>query len=220
MHMAHALHVISSGTQSLSDVRRVVARIHPYITMFHLREKQRTARELWEWTQDLVAAGLPCTKLAVNDRVDVALASGAAAIQAAYHSLPAGVIRRLAPHRLIGVSVHSVTEAKAAEASGADYVLFGHVFASTSKPGQAGRGLAALQEIVESVNLPVIALGGITPNNAPDTLATGCAGIAVLSAIMLARDPMLSAQQFQQAMQNVRVSPRCAWPMAKMEGVK
>lgn len=218
--MRHALHIISSGQQPLATVRDITAQIHPYIDMFHIREKQRSARELWEWTQGITAAGLPDAKLAVNDRVDVALACHAAAIQVAYHSLPPDVIRRLVLNKRIGVSVHNVAEAEAAEAAGADYVLYGHVFASVSKPGLAERGLAALQETVESVSLPVIALGGITPDNAAKVLATGCAGIAVLSAVMHAADPVLSVQRFQQAMRDVRVSPRCAWPVAKRERIQ
>ncbi|MMZ53721.1 Regulatory protein TenI [compost metagenome] len=218
--MRHALHIISSGKQPLATVRDITAQIHPYIDMFHIREKQRSARELWEWAQGITVAGLPKTKLAVNDRVDVALACHAAAIQVAYHSLPPDVIRRLVPNKRIGVSVHNVAEAEAAEAAGADYVLYGHVFASASKPGLAGRGLAALQETVESVSVPVIALGGITPDNAAEVLATGCAGIAVLSAVMHATNPVLSVQRFQQAMRDVRVSPRCAWPVAKRERIQ
>ncbi|GED14220.1 thiamine phosphate synthase [Aneurinibacillus migulanus] len=218
--MRHALHIISSGKQPLATVRDITAQIHPYIDMFHIREKQRSARELWEWAQGITVAGLPKTKLAVNDRVDVALACHAAAIQVAYHSLPPDVIRRLVPNKRIGVSVHNVAEAEAAEAAGADYVLYGHVFASASKPGLAGRGLAALQETVESVSVPVIALGGITPDNAAEVLATGCAGIAVLSAVMHATNPVLSVQRFQQAMRDVHVSPRCAWPVAKRERIQ
>ncbi|MED0678055.1 thiamine phosphate synthase [Aneurinibacillus thermoaerophilus] len=214
----HVFHVISSGKQSLVEAKQIIANIHPYIDAFHLREKQRTARELWEWTQTLGKVGLTREKLIINDRADVALAAGAVGIQTAYHSLPAPVMRHLAPSLLLGVSVHSVEEAKAAEAAGADYVLFGHVFASASKPGQAGRGLAALREVVESVSIPVIALGGITPENTVKILATGCTGIAVLSAVMQAKEPVLSVQQFQQAISQVRTSPRHVWPTAKTEG--
>lgn len=210
--MRHAFHVLSSGTQPLADVLRIVAQIHPYIDLFHLREKEKTAKELWEWVQQITASGIPCAKLAINDRADIAQASGAAAIQAAYHSMPAAVLRQLAPTQLLGVSVHSLSEAKAAEVAGADYVLYGHIFPSASKLGQPGRGLASLQEMVESIDLPVIALGGITPDRAADVLATGCTGIAALSAVMQSIDPVLSVKEFHQAIQDARVPPRYAWP--------
>jgi thiazole tautomerase (transcriptional regulator TenI) len=220
MLQRHVLHVISSGQQPLDTVAHIISRIHPYLDVFHLREKHRSARELWEWTQTLSTNGLPRAKLILNDRIDVALASKALGVQLAYHSLPVNVARRALPHLLFGVSVHSVAEAQQAEAAGADYVLFGHIFPSASKPGQPGRGLVTLKEVVDSTHIPVIALGGITPENTPDVLHTGCAGIAVLSAVMHAKDPVLSVQQFKQAMQAVHIAPRHAWPAAKTEDEK
>ncbi|MBN6188150.1 thiamine phosphate synthase [Aneurinibacillus sp. BA2021] len=218
--MQHALHVLSSGKQPLDEVCRIAAQIYPYVDLFHLREKERTARELWEWLQQLTYNAVPCTRLAINDRADLALASGAAAVQAAYHSLPADVLRQLVPHAWLGVSVHSLAEAKAAEAAGADYVLYGHIFPSASKQGLPGRGLAALQEIVEGVDLPVIALGGITPERTAAVLSTGCTGIAAVSAVMQSSDPVLSVQQFRQAMRDARISPRYAWPPKRTGGKK
>lgn len=94
----------------------------------------------------------------------------------------------------VGISVHSLWEAVEAESLGADYVSFGHVFPTGSHPGMPGRDVAALAEIVERLEIPVLAVGGIDHANVNRVLATGCAGIAVLSAIGDQADPARAAR--------------------------
>lgn len=89
----------------------------------------------------------------------------------------------------VGISVHSLDEAIEADALGADYVTFGHVFSSQSHPDEPGRGLAALSEIVERLDIPVLAIGGIDHSNIGEVVATGCAGASVISAIVDHADP-------------------------------
>lgn len=188
--MKPVIHVISNGKQDLPTVERILSLIGREVDVFHIREKQRTAREIGQWIEALTKKGIPLRNLSINDRMDVALAYKTGSIQLAYHSLPLPLARTLRlPDQKIGVSVHSVEEACQAQAGGADYVLFGHIFPSGCKPGKPPRGLQALQAVVQSVKIPVIALGGITPDNCVDTLATGCAGIAIMSAIMESEDP-------------------------------
>lgn len=121
----------------------------------------------------------------VNDRLDVALALQSPC-QLRHDSLPLPAARRAAPRLVIGRSVHSREEAMAAERDGADYLVFGHVFASASKPGLPPRGVAALAEVAAAVSVPVLAIGGIRAANAREVLRSGCAGAVVQSAI--ARD--------------------------------
>jgi thiazole tautomerase (transcriptional regulator TenI) len=143
--------------------------------------------------------------------LDVALAVQAGYIHLAYHSLPPKLAKQLVHNQKIGASVHSVEEAKKAEAEGADYLLFGHIFPTNSKPDLPPRGLRALRQVVHSSRIPVIALGGITPANAAETLATGCAGIAIMSAVMEAINPEIAARQFRLAVGEAYVTPVRPW---------
>jgi thiamine-phosphate pyrophosphorylase len=95
----------------------------------------------------------------------------------------------------IGISVHSIEEAMEAEALGADYVTFGHVFSSLSHPGEPQRGVAALADVVTRLGIPVLAIGGIDHANVAEVLATGCAGLAVISAVVDHPDPGYAAQK-------------------------
>lgn len=175
-----------------------------------LREKAAPALEVYEEARELLAEAVRRGKgLLINDRVDVALAVGAQGVHLARKSLPPAVVRRLlGPKRLVGVSVHSLDEARAAESAGADYVTFGHVFATSSKPGLPPRGLDELSAVVEGVDIPVLAIGGIHPRNVRAVLETGCAGVAVISAILQAPDPRAAAMAMRAALDAVPTRPR------------
>lgn len=95
----------------------------------------------------------------------------------------------------IGMSVHSLDEAIEAEGLGVDYVTFGHVFSSGSHPDEPGRGLAALADIVERLDIPVLAIGGIDHSNIAEVVATGAAGAAAISAIVDHHDPGHAARR-------------------------
>lgn len=124
------------------------------------------------------------TRLLVNDRADVARAAGADGVHLTARSLPAAVVRDICGSEfLIGVSTHSLGEAQAARAGGADFVVFGPVFETESKrtfgPPQ---GLAKLREVTRELDdFPVLAIGGITLDNIPECLKAGASGIAGIS---------------------------------------
>jgi len=157
------------------------------IRAVQLREKSRDARVVHDLTLSLRevvhAAG---GKLLVNDRVDIALATGADGVHCPESGFPAALARQLIDKTgLIGVSVHSLAEARDAESGGADYLLFGPVFATPSKAAFGKpQGLELLGEVCSAVAVPVFAVGGITPLNAPDCIGSGAAGVAVISSIM------------------------------------
>jgi thiamine-phosphate pyrophosphorylase len=155
-------------------------------------------------------------RLAINDRLDVALAVGADGVHLAGQSLPVDAAVLLANRRLlVGRSVHGLDEAIQAANAGADYLTFGHVFPTTSHPGLAPRGLDELKTIVEQVDVPVLAIGGITSDNLEDVLATGAAGIAVISAILADADPRWAAARLREALDSSAHRPRCAFPDGK-----
>ena len=148
-------------------------------------------------------------RLAINDRLDVALAVGAGGVHLAGQSLPVAEAVRVAAGRLlVGRSVHDLEEARRAADDGADYLTFGHVFPTQSHPGVPPRGLAQLAEIVEAVQVPVLAIGGISSANLDQVLATGCAGIAVISAVLADAHPQAAAARLRQALDTSRHRPR------------
>ncbi|WP_281868804.1 thiamine phosphate synthase [Brevibacillus parabrevis] len=201
MRTRKQLHVITSGKQSLESVMRMAEAAYAGgMDFLHIREKQRTAKECMDWVRAL-ANVVPLSALVVNDRVDVSAASGCAGAHLAYHSLSVGDARRvLQPEQKVGRSVHSYEEAEQAAEAGADYLLYGHIYPSASKPNLAPRGTFELAKITAAWTIPVIGLGGITPERTGEVLAAGCAGVAVLSGITDATDAKLAALAYREAL--------------------
>jgi len=199
--MERSLHLITSGRQTLAETLQVAAAAaRGGVDYLHIREKQRSARELLEWVEALSQL-FPRERILVNDRLDVALAASCAGVHLAYHSLPPQLAKKLlAPQYLLGQSVHSLEEAEQAERAGVSYVLYGHVYESGSKPGLAPRGTQELRQIAKRLRIPLIAIGGIKPEHVPELLAAGCAGIAVLSGIAAAADPQAAARAYRHAL--------------------
>jgi thiamine-phosphate pyrophosphorylase len=137
-------------------------------------------------------------RLLINDRVDVALAVAADGVHLGGRSLPVATVRRLlGPDRLIGVSTHHPAEIAAAAAAGADFATFGPVYATPSKlPYGQPLGLAALRQACHASPVPVFALGGIRAAHLAALQAAGCAGVAVISAIIAATDPCAQSRIF------------------------
>ncbi|HXD20186.1 MAG TPA: thiamine phosphate synthase [Vicinamibacterales bacterium] len=123
------------------------------------------------------------TRVLVNDRLDVALAAGAHGVHLRADSFAAQRARACAPPRfLIGRSVHSLAETLAATEEGAtDYLVFGTVFETTSKPGLAVAGVAGLAAAAAATRLPVLAIGGITAARIGEVMAAGASGVAGIS---------------------------------------
>ena len=131
----------------------------------------------------------------VNDRVDVACACGASGVHLGEHGLPADEARRLVSQRcaranfLVGVSAHSLDGAMHAEQAGADYVIFGPVYATPSKAGFGmPQGVQRLKEVCQRLRIPVLAIGGITMENARDCVSAGAVGIAAIRLFQGATD--------------------------------
>jgi thiamine-phosphate pyrophosphorylase len=153
------------------------------IDLVQIRERDLEGRALASLvTRCLDATRRTRTRVLVNDRLDVALTAGAHGVHLRGDSMPASRARALAPAGfVIGRSVHSVDEAeRVTEEGGLDYLLFGSVFSTASKPGVVPAGVGVLTEVVESTTLPVLAVGGITANTAHGLAATGAAGVAAI----------------------------------------
>ena len=150
---------------------------------------------------DLNAALKERALLVVNGNWETAVGLGARRIHLPEKSLPVGVVRhRIGAKSLIGKSVHSVGSAQQAEKQGADYLVAGTIFSSPSHPDVEPMGLEFLREVCAAVAIPVLAIGGMTPENTGECIAAGAAGIAVLSSIMRASDPREAAQTYRAAL--------------------
>lgn len=176
---------IPASAEFAAVLQLVAAAVAAKVSLIQLREKQLTARVLFELT--VQAAQLTRgsqTRMLVNDRADVARAAGADGVHLTTLSLPASVVRQaFGPDFVIGVSTHSLNEAATARADGADFAVWGPVFATTSKSsyGQP-QGIPKLAEVVRKVApFPILALGGITLDNAAACFKVGARGIAGIS---------------------------------------
>ncbi len=190
-----------TGGRPLEDVLEAAAR--GGAGAIQLREKDLSARDLYALglrVQTVITPyGVP---LLVNDRLDVALALDAAGVHLAGHSLPTAVARRaLGAGKWLGVSTHSLDEARQAAEEGADFVVFGPVFTTPSKLAYGPpQGLPHLAAVVSHVSIPVIAIGGIDHLNLPQVLHAGAYGVAMIRAVLAAPAPDSATRQLAEAL--------------------
>jgi thiamine-phosphate diphosphorylase len=153
------------------------------VHLVHIREKDLDARRLLNLASAIVAIVRGTrTRILVNDRADVAIAAGAHGVHLPATGAPAARVRAIAPTGfLIGRSVHSLDEGqRVVREGGLDYVVFGPVFETTSKPGTAAAGIDALRAVARALPLPVLAIGGVTTERFGSLAAAGAAGFAAI----------------------------------------
>ena len=132
----------------------------------------------------------------INDRTDVAVLAAADGVHVGADDLPPAAARRIVgPDRLVGTSTHSLPQALAAAETGPDYIACGPMFPSTTKPQEVIPGPALCREVTARVGLPVMAIGGITSENAAEVLAAGARWLAVSAAVCAAADPEAAARR-------------------------
>lgn len=187
----------AAGTRDLLDVVRLA--ILGGADVIQLRDKAATVRRLIDQAERLLpvtqAAGIP---LIVNDRVDVALHVGADGVHLGQDDLPLGAARSvLGPNRLIGKSTHSIEQALAAEAEGADYIGVGPIFATPTKPDAASTGLSLIRQVAQRVRIPWVCIGGIDAANLLTVLTEGARRVAVVRAVCAADDPQAAADRLK-----------------------
>ena len=154
------------------------------VDLIQVRERDLEANVLAVLVTDVMAiAHGSGTKVVVNDRLDVAVACGADGVHLRADSVSVAAARRIAPPGfLVGRSVHTADEARVASREGADYLIAGTLYATSSKPDGSGRlGIAGLRTIVQASSVPVLAIGGVTLERFADVAATGAAGVAAIS---------------------------------------
>ena len=167
------------------------------VKLIQLREKDLSVRELLDvagWVRELTREY--GARLMINDRADVALSIGADGVHLGQKSMPAGAVRKITGEKfLIGVSAHSVDEAARAEAEGADFITLGPIYRTPSKLSYGPPiGIRTLRKVKSRVSIPVFAIGGIKPRNAKEVRQAGADGLAMISAILAARDVKKSTE--------------------------
>ena len=157
------------------------------VDWIQIREKDLCGQELVKLAEQTILRAGSSSSVLVNDRVDVACAAGAAGVHLGENSLPPSEVRKLVnrggarANFLVGVSAHSLEGALQAEQAGADYVIFGPVYTTPSKAGFGEpQGVQRLKEVCNRLTIPVLAIGGITQENAGECVVAGAAGIAAI----------------------------------------
>ena len=159
--------------------------------LVQFREKEWPSRRCLPLLEDLRRRAKQAeVGFVVNDRLDLALAVEADGFHVGQDDLPAPLARRLLPASMfLGVSTHSLAEARQAERDGADYIAVGSIFPTASKPEFHLVGLDLLRAVRREVKAPLLAIGGITADNVAEVIEAGADGAAVISAVCAARDP-------------------------------
>ena len=176
------------------------------VTVVQLREKNLSSRAFYAQARDL----LPVTRrlgvpLIINDRVDIMLAVGAEGVHLGPYDLPVAAARELAPGKIIGASVNSLTDLRRAEAAGVDYVGVGPVYATGTKSDlREVLGPDGLQRIVTHARVPCVAVGGINASRLAEVMAQAVDGVCVISAVIGAENVRHAASRLTAEIARIR----------------
>jgi thiamine-phosphate pyrophosphorylase len=183
--------------------RATVAALDAGARWVQVRAKHGTDRERWAITRELtrrcLAVGAACV---VNDRADLALTAGAHGAHLGLDDVPVAALRTVVlPSFVIGATARNPDQARRAVDAGADYLGVGPVFATTTKTGLPDPiGLRGLEAVTSAVDVPVVAISGITPERVEDVLAAGAHGVAVVAAVYGAADPGAATRELLDAL--------------------
>ncbi|SDN75510.1 thiamine phosphate synthase [Alkalicoccus daliensis] len=184
------LHVISPGSINPQTWMDTAVKIQAHVDFLHIREPSWSKTDLRNVLQEFSNRNGLTDKVIVNTKTP-----GSFFWQGLFH-YPEAEMQKVTLKKG-GVSVHSLAAAQRAEEIGASYLVFGPVYSPFSKPGVMGAGTDELNKITQTVSLPVIAVGGISPERLPEVRAAGAAGAAAISAVFLQKDPVQAAQNFR-----------------------
>ena len=169
------------------------------VTLLQLREKDMSFDQFLAEAREIQAlCGRYQVPLIINDNVELAIQCGAQGVHVGQSDMEAGHARqRLGPDRILGVSARTLEEALRAEAQGADYLGVGAVFSTSTKLDAQDVSFETLKQICQKVSIPVVAIGGISADNALSLQGSGIAGLAVVSAIFAQPDIEAAAHQMR-----------------------
>lgn len=182
-----ALYLVTDMTISGLSLKEIVRQAIPAgVKTIQIREKNLSKRELFKEVSPLRTLFSKYRAMfIINDYVDTVLAVNADGVHLGQEDMPIQEARKiLGKDKIIGVSTHSLKQALEAERAGADYIGFGPIFRTTTKDAGKPRGINALREIKSYIKIPVVAIGGITLENASDVIGAGADAIGVISGIL------------------------------------
>ncbi len=180
---------VTNDRMASEQLIRTLLEIEYSIDAVVLREKSKTDAEVIDLIQTLKAAGFDESKIMVHGRTDIATMTGIKKVQLPGHGVPLALVKKHFPELSFGRSVHSIEEAEVAYKAGADWLLYGHLYATGSKDGLPPRGTEELFRIAASLPIPVYAIGGIKPEHLSPLHQGGIAGVAIMSSIFSSDEP-------------------------------
>ena len=192
-----SLYLVTNNSQDEEKFLKIIEdAIKGGVTIVQLREKTSGTLDFY----NLAVRVKKITQkynvpLIINDRIDIALAIDADGVHVGQSDMPAKVARNMIGNdKILGVSAATIKEATKAQEDSADYIGVGAVYPTNTKDDASSVTKKELKEIVESVNIPVVAIGGITQENVCELRDSGISGISVVSAIMNAKNPKLASE--------------------------
>jgi thiamine-phosphate diphosphorylase len=182
------------------------------VRLFQYRDKRGSRKDIFETSLRLARLiRREGAVFVVNDHADIAAAVDADGVHLGQDDLPLEYARKLlGPDKLVGISTHSLVQAEAAQAGGADYIGFGPVFPTATKDAGPVQGIDNLRHIRPKIAVPIIAIGGITRDNAGDVIRAGADGIAVITAVLSAPDLMEASTELIGEIQKAKERGRVA----------
>jgi thiazole tautomerase (transcriptional regulator TenI) len=187
---------VTDDKHTLDELARKIVQIKDVVDFIHIREKSKTVLEIVSLLKFLEECKVDRSKIVINDRLDIALMMNYSNVHLPSHGLPVKWVKDKFDSFQVGRSVHSLVEANEVKREGADYVLYGHCYETNSKIGKTPNGIGVLSEIKEFLKIPVIAIGGITPNHVEELKQINIDGIAVMSGIFSSDNPYDSAKKY------------------------
>lgn len=196
-------HAISPGNTSVETFTKKALQIYDDVDYIHLRERTWNVQQFLSFIHSVKQHDPSLTKLIVNDRIDIAYITDICKVHLPSHGFKPDEVKHSFPTLSIGCSVHDVESAKRREQQGAYYLIYGHIYSTDSKENLQPRGLETLAHVVHSVSIPVIAIGGITPERVQEVKQTGAKGIAVMSGLFSATNLPSMTKQYRAYMNQI-----------------
>ncbi|MGQ0437035.1 thiazole tautomerase TenI [Bacillus sp. B-TM1] len=197
--MKNELHVISNGHMSFEELVNVAMQIESEIDYLHIREREKSTKELYEGVESLLKKGFPASKIVINDRIDIAILLNIPRVQLGYRSADVRSVKEKFSYLHVGYSVHSLEEAIDAFKNGADSLVYGHVFPTDCKKGVPARGLEEIPDITAIPLTPLVRTSPVFSVVIPPIAVIGMDKHFAMSGIISSSNPYSKAKSYKES---------------------